>query len=420
MKYCPNPESDEPIFLLDKQIGQSAKNPSAPYIDGDEFARELLEMDARGKKRIEIRINSEGGNVKQGMSIYGAVLNTKTKVDTFCVGVAYSMAAVVFQAGRKRRIMDYGQLMYHEAYDPKEKKVSAVTDLINESLNTMISSRSWKDEAAVRTMMKNETFISAADALNADLCDEVIKSDELNRPRMSADARSNYENALEYVNKFLPIKTDTMNKDQKIALGLKEDATDAEVTAAINALNTAKADLTAKVTALEAKEDDEEEEEEDPKDKKKGKKSTKEMKALETKLDDVTNKLTAIEASEKTAQLAARKAEAKAKITGIINTRKLKLEDKVLNEYIAMGETDEANLARVVTILENMTVVNHAPKTPVKELNKKFADASNFPLIPGGNPEKNSPVGVEAGDTTDFINHVNSFDLLTFKKRAGK
>jgi ATP-dependent Clp protease protease subunit len=424
MYYCPNPESDEPIFYLDKQIGANEKKPHEPFIDGDIFARELLEMDARGKKRIEIRINSEGGNVKQGMSIYGAILNTKTKVDTFCVGVAYSMAAVCFQGGRKRKMMDYAQLMYHNAYDPtdKRKKRDSFTDLTNESLNTMISKRSWKDESAVRSMMDKETFINSTDALNADLCDEVVGSDELNKPRLTAThAEENWSLANEYVNKFLSIKTATMTKEAKIALGLPETATDAECLAAINQINAEKATAVAALAAKAPKDGEEEEEEEDEDAEPKGKKSKKnkkEMKAMEDKLSGLENKLTAIAAAEEAAKLSAKKEAGKAKVLGIIASRKLTLDQAIIDNYVALAGSEDDTINKVVATLENMEVKVISAKKDIKVLNKKLADDTAFPLIPGAGEEKTSPTGVGAGDTKDFINHINSFDMLKYQRKG--
>jgi ATP-dependent Clp protease protease subunit len=432
MLYCRNPESDEPIFNLDKQIGLNDKKPGEPYIDGDEFARELLEMDSRGKKRIEIRINSEGGNVKQGMSIYGAILNTKTKVDTFCVGVAYSMAGVIFQAGKKRKMMDYAQLMYHNAYDPKDKKAKkdSVTDLINDSLNIMISKRSWKDEEAVRKMMDNETFIGAKDALECDLCDEVMESDELNKPRMTNDTEANWKASLEYVNKFLPIKTDNMTKEAKLALGLSETATDAEALAAINKMNSEKAEAVAalakKVAEDDDAEDDDDDDDDDEKKKKKAKKDAKKrndddkspkMKAMEDKVAEFETKLKAISDAEAATKTNAKKEAAKAKVLGIIASRKLVMEQATIDNYVALAGDQDDSLNRVIATLENMKVTVASAKTPLKELNKKAAEEMNFPLIPAGAAEEASPIGVAAGDTSDFINHVNSFDAILYKKR---
>lgn len=423
--YCQNPESDEPIFLLDKQIGKNDEKPDEPYIDGDDFARELMQMDSRGKKRIVVRINSEGGNVKQGMSIYGAILNTKTNVDTFCVGVAYSMAAIIMQAGRKRTMMDYAQLMFHEAYELNKKKgkPDESTELINQSLATMISSRSWKDEKAVREMMEKTSFINAKNALDSDLCDEIIQSDELNKPRMTADTKVNWKLSMDYANKFLSIKKEHMTKEAKLALGLKEDATDEQAIEAINKLSAfkKKAEEDAKKQTLEKDDDDGDDDDDDDEDKKKAKKKAKketpEKDNYDDKLAAMELTLKAIQDKEVSATLSAKKESAKAKILGIVAQRGLKFEQKQIDNYTLLAGTEETTLNAVVATLESMTVVKQSAKLPVKSLNKKIEDESGFPMIPDGETEENSPTGTGAGDTTDFINHVNSFQIHKLNKK---
>ena len=108
-KYTIDAESDEPIMLINKHIGYDESDGMG--IDGAEFERELMTLDTMKKKRIQVWINSPGGMVLDGWSIYNSILKTKTKVDTYCVGIAASIAGVIFQAGRERNMADYGILM---------------------------------------------------------------------------------------------------------------------------------------------------------------------------------------------------------------------------------------------------------------------------------------------------------------------
>jgi ATP-dependent protease ClpP protease subunit len=98
--YTVNVDSDEPIMLINKHIGYDEADGYG--IMGDLFQAELLALDQMEKKRIQVWINSPGGSVMDGYNMYTAMLKTKTKVDTYCVGICASMAAVLFQAGRKR------------------------------------------------------------------------------------------------------------------------------------------------------------------------------------------------------------------------------------------------------------------------------------------------------------------------------
>src|SRR5580693_4406944 len=112
--YCTDTSAEEPIMLINKHIGFDEKDGQG--IDGSLFQAELLALDRIGKKRIQVWINSPGGTVMDGYNIYNAILKSDTKVDTYCVGICASIAAVIFQAGRKRIMADYGLLMYHNPY----------------------------------------------------------------------------------------------------------------------------------------------------------------------------------------------------------------------------------------------------------------------------------------------------------------
>lgn len=227
--YCITPDTDEPIMLLDMQIGHD-ENDNSPYIDGGAFARELLQLDTMGKSRIQVWINSPGGNVSDGMAIYNAILKSKTKVDTYCVGIAASIAAVIFQAGRNRVMSDYAQLMYHNPSGSTNKVLST----IKESLLVMICSRSGKEQTEVSKMMDRESWVGASEALDSGLCDKIESSSDHNKPRKITEAQMLWEDSNRILNSIF--KTNINMKVIAQSLGLAENATELEITNAINAL----------------------------------------------------------------------------------------------------------------------------------------------------------------------------------------
>jgi ATP-dependent protease ClpP protease subunit len=228
--YCLNPYDTEPIFLVDEQIGYDKECPENKYIDGSDFSRELLDMDSQGKKRIQIWICSFGGNVDDALKIYSAMMKTKTKVDTYNTGVACSSAAILFQGGRKRIMMDFAKLMFHQVSGGGTEGQKAITD----SLITIICARSGKAYEDVAQMMSRETWIGAEEALELGLCDEIEYSSELNKPRLSGEIKAMYSQGLVYTNNALKIKTSKM-KSIANKLGLKDDASEEEM---MNALTT--------------------------------------------------------------------------------------------------------------------------------------------------------------------------------------
>lgn len=229
--YCLNPNDSEPIFLIDEQIGYDSECPDNAYIDGSAFARELLEMDSEGKKRIQIWICSFGGNVDDALKIYSAMLKTKTKVDTYCTGIACSSAAILFQGGRKRIMLDFAKQMFHAVSGGGSEGQKAITD----SLITIICARSGKTYEDVAQMMSIETWIGAEEALELGLCDEIEYSTELNQPRLTGEIKAMHSQGMAYTNNALKNKTSKM-KSIANKLGLKDDASEEEMMNAISEL----------------------------------------------------------------------------------------------------------------------------------------------------------------------------------------
>lgn len=184
-QYTVNANDEEPVMLINKHIGYDKEDGYG--IMGDQFEKELLFLDSLGKKRIKVYINSIGGSVIDGMSIYNAILRSKCKVDTYCVGIAASIAGVIFQAGKKRIMADYGILMFHKAAGATS---SEMYESISNSIATMVASRSGKEVEEIRNIMNLTTWVSPADETvkYQGFWDEVESSNELNKKRLSETA----------------------------------------------------------------------------------------------------------------------------------------------------------------------------------------------------------------------------------------
>ena len=162
--YTQDPDSNEPIMLINNYIGYD--NNLGPGIMGDQFMRELMALDELGKKRIQIWINSPGGSVSDGYSIYGTMMKTKTPIDTYCLGMAASIAGVIFQGGRKRTMLDFSWLMYHNAYN-ESGKIDNGLATICESIAIMIANKSGKNVDEIKKIMNRQTYILAEEALSS-------------------------------------------------------------------------------------------------------------------------------------------------------------------------------------------------------------------------------------------------------------
>lgn len=217
--------ADEPIMLIDKHIGIDK---SGVGVLGDQFTNELLALDGMGKKRIQIWINSIGGSVIDGMNIYNAILRTKTKVDTYNVGVAASTAGWIFLAGRKRYMNDYAILMMHKPYGGEDDKG---LQAFENSITTMIANRCGKTYNEISDMMTAETWLDAAQCMEYGMCDEITNSGSLNKRKATF---STLQDAWAYSNKIL---NRSLNKNKMIKvtnkLNLVEDASEDSILQAI-------------------------------------------------------------------------------------------------------------------------------------------------------------------------------------------
>jgi len=238
LKYTIDASVDEPIMLLDKHIGFDSEDGQG--INGADFARELLYLDSLGKKVIKIQINSVGGSVMDGMSIYNAILTTNAKVDTYNVGICASIAGVIFQAGRNRYMYDYSLFMMHNPHGGNDKNV---LKLMKDSLIKMLTRKTTISEEKLSKLMNQTTWLSAIDCLTMGLTDYIEESSNYNKPRISStNIKDAYKEAYHIVNKLNQNKTSMINVINK--LGLNEDSTEEQVLARIEEIeNKAKNDL---------------------------------------------------------------------------------------------------------------------------------------------------------------------------------
>lgn len=211
---------------------------------------------------IKVRINSPGGSVIDGMVILAAIACCKKPVDTYCDGIAASMAAIIMQAGRKRYMADAGLLMLHAPYIPNEDgSEDPSIAYIKNSLATILKKRSGMTDDMVESFLsETDKWFDASEAINANLVDEVFelvnKAEVPKREPVAA-----YAAFAKVINKAQPTNVH-MNKMEKVAAALKlpSDSAEEAILVAVNGLQTAYsesaknlADVSAKLADAEKK-----------------------------------------------------------------------------------------------------------------------------------------------------------------------
>jgi len=158
-------------------------------IGAGEFAKELGEVKA---STIDLRINSPGGEVFEGLAIFNALQRHPAKITVHVDGLAGSVASVIAMAGEKILIDRYAQMMIHEAHAiavGATKDMAAMAKLLDEysdNIAAIYAARAGGEASMWRERMKAETWFSAKEAVTAGLADE-IAADAKTRPANTWD-----------------------------------------------------------------------------------------------------------------------------------------------------------------------------------------------------------------------------------------
>jgi ATP-dependent Clp protease protease subunit len=133
-------------------------------------------------KDISFYINSPGGSVSAGMSIFDTMQFIKPDVSTLCMGIAASMGAFLLAAGAKgkRFALPNSRVMIHQ---PSGGAQGQATDIeiqareilkLRESLNNILAERSGQPLEKIRADSERDYFMSADEAHDYGLIDQVI------------------------------------------------------------------------------------------------------------------------------------------------------------------------------------------------------------------------------------------------------
>jgi len=136
------------------------------------------------KKDIHFYINSPGGSVTAGLAIYDTMQWLTCDVNTYCVGQAASMGAVLLAGGTKgkRFALPNANIMIHQVLGGAEGQASDVEIRVKymlklkERLNTILAKHTGQPYDAVERACDRDNFMSAEDARQFGLVDEVVTS----------------------------------------------------------------------------------------------------------------------------------------------------------------------------------------------------------------------------------------------------
>jgi ATP-dependent Clp protease protease subunit len=169
---------------------------SGPIHDGMStlVVAQLLFLEAENpKKEISMYINSPGGVVTAGLSIYDTMQYIRPPVSTICVGLAASAASLLLIAGEKglRYSLPNSSIMVHQ---PSGGYQGQATDImihaeqtlkIKKRLNEIYSKHSGQPVEVVETALERDRYMTAEEAREWGHIDQIVEKRELEAMKAS-------------------------------------------------------------------------------------------------------------------------------------------------------------------------------------------------------------------------------------------
>lgn len=143
----------------------------------------FLEAEDPGKD-IHFYINSPGGSVSAGFAIYDTMQYIKCDVSTVCIGMAASMGAFLLSGGKKgkRFALPNAEIMIHQPSGGAQGQATEIQIAAEhilrtkKKLNEILAANTGKPLEVIQTDTERDNFMSAAEAKEYGLIDEVIAS----------------------------------------------------------------------------------------------------------------------------------------------------------------------------------------------------------------------------------------------------
>lgn len=163
------------IFLVDEVNAMSS----------NELLKQLMYLENEDSTReITLYINSPGGDVISGLAVYDYIQLMRAPVRTVCIGMAASMGAILFLAGKDREMLPHTRLMIHDpSYSHRDiggrkpHEIQHELDKLNETreaLAGIIAEKTGKTIEEIYEVTAEDTYYSAREAVAFGLATKTI------------------------------------------------------------------------------------------------------------------------------------------------------------------------------------------------------------------------------------------------------
>jgi ATP-dependent protease ClpP protease subunit len=167
-------------LVIYSSIGESIWGDS---LSAKDFMKQLKEL-PDSVKNLDIRINSPGGDVFDGISIYNILKQHKAYKTVYIDGMAASIASIIALAGDEIVMSEGALYMIHLPWTfagGNKNKLLETVDLLEKIEDQMVNiyfRKTKKDKNEIKAMLSKETWMSAEEALDHGFIDKKMEADK--------------------------------------------------------------------------------------------------------------------------------------------------------------------------------------------------------------------------------------------------
>lgn len=152
----------------------------------NEFLSQFLFLEQESAEPITIYINSPGGDVNAGLMIYDMIQGSQLPINMICIGMAASMAAIIFASGQKgkRYILPHSKVMIHEpllanGVAGSATSIKNISESIMETratVNGLLAHHTGKTIEEINEATSFDNYMNAPEAIAFGICDKITRS----------------------------------------------------------------------------------------------------------------------------------------------------------------------------------------------------------------------------------------------------
>lgn len=162
-------------------------------VTAEQFAKDIAALDV---ETINVRLNSPGGLVFDGVAIYNALVTHKARVVINIDGIAASIASVIAMAGDEIRIAEGAHVMIHKPWSfamgdaAVMRKEADVLDKLEDGLIDIYAARTDQKRSQLQDWMAAETWFRGQQAVDEGFADTMVPAKKKEKEKKDSHAAS--------------------------------------------------------------------------------------------------------------------------------------------------------------------------------------------------------------------------------------